>query len=104
MKAVGEDDFTTDSPLEGVTPGTRSEACAVIGFEPGSRPVVLAELLMVPRSMSAWVTTYVPVQVTFSLGASVAGVDGKQVSPPTVGSVTVTPVRVTLPVLVDVSV
>src|SRR5205809_1101310 len=55
---------------------------------------------MCPASMSAWLTVYVAVQLIFAPGTSVAGVTGVQARPGSSGSLTVTPVRLVLPVLV----
>ena len=67
----------------------------------GGVPVTAAVLTTDPASRSAWVTVCVPVQVVDAPGASVVAV---QVTPVVLGSVTVTAVRVTLPVLVTVNV
>ena len=62
----------------------------------------VAVFAYVPASMSACVTVCVAVHTTDAFGASVAGVAGVHApsTAPTPASVTVTPVRVTLPVFV----
>ena len=64
----------------------------------------VAVLLTVPPFRSAWVSVYAPVHTRLAPGASVAGWDGMQTSVPSFGSAIVTPVSVTLPTFVAVSV
>ncbi|GAA3026299.1 hypothetical protein GCM10017559_60240 [Streptosporangium longisporum] len=67
----------------------------------GGVPEAVAVLVMVPASMSAWVMTCVPLQVTDSCGASVVRgqVIGPGVPEAVETSVMATPVRVVLPML-----
>lgn len=63
--------------------------------------LAVAVLVIVPLFRSVCVTMWLPVQVTLVPGARVAGVPGLHVRLlPNIGSVTVTPVRVTVPLLV----
>jgi hypothetical protein len=65
----------------------------------GGRPVTVAVLAITPASMFGWVTLYVAVQVVEMPGAS--DVTGQVTADrPGSGSLTTTPMSVTLPVLV----
>src|SRR3954454_6122525 len=70
------------------------------GVPAGSVPAAVAVLAMEPRSRSAWLTVYVPVQLIAAPGLRLAGVTGVHSSAGSRGSATVTPARVVLPVLV----
>ena len=71
----------------------------------GEVPFPVAVLVTAPLSMSAWVTAYVAVQVPSASGARTPG-RAEQSRPnapaPGAGSLTETPVMVTLPELVTV--
>src|SRR4051812_39852012 len=80
-------------------PGTSLVAhCCAAGPAPSSTHAVLAKW---PASRSGWVIVCVAVQLMVAVGARFAtGIGGLQVSPVTLGSVTVTLWSVTLPSLV----
>src|SRR4051794_2145070 len=76
-------------------------AASVSETEPvGAVPVPVASFRTEPALRSAWVRTYVAVQVIAAPGASVAGWAGRHDSTGSSESVTVTPVNVTFPSLV----
>lgn len=73
----------------------------VIAAPLGAVPLPVAVFETTPASSSAWVMVHAPVQVIDWSGASVAGMAGVQVSGElagNIGSVTVTPPMLTLPV------
>ena len=77
------------------------ELTGVIAGPVGGVPVIVAVLMTDPASRSIWVMVWVPVQMVDAPGPNVVAV---QVIPEVTASVTVTLVRVTLPVLVTVNV
>src|SRR3954451_810986 len=86
---------------------TVADAVAVTAAPWGGVPVTVAVLTMsTSASIAAWPTVNVAVHVIFAFGANVAGWAGPQLNAdnPSNGSVTVTPVSVTLPVFVAVNV
>lgn len=67
----------------------------------GEVPLPVAVFFRVPASISAWVMTWLPVQLMLAPGSRSLPLAGVQVSgweAGNIGSVTVTPLRVTLPV------
>ena len=85
-------------------PGTDALAgAAATGVVPNV-PLALAVLSTLPAFTSPCVVRYVPVQVNCAVGANVAGWVGMQVSAPSLASLMLTPVSVTLPSLVATSV
>src|SRR2546428_528969 len=74
-----------------------------VTFAPlGGVPVPVAVFSTLPALTSAWVTLWVPVQASAAPGASVAGVAGVHDNGLMRESVTVTPVRLMLPLFVAV--
>src|ERR1700677_2787959 len=92
-------DFTIEMPLDWATGVEVDEGGEVIGGPEGGVPVPVAVLLTTPASTSVWVMvcTVLAVQVSAAPGASV---ELGQVVAPAMGSVTLTEVSVTVPVLV----
>ena len=92
-------DFTMASIGDWFTGVDVDEGPELIGGPPGGEPWAVAVLLTTPASTSAWemVWAVVAVQVSEAAGANVTL---GHVVAPAVGSVTPTPVRVTVPVLV----
>ena len=76
------------------------DGTGAIGLPDGGEPVVVAVLTTLPADTSPAVVTRDPVQVADAPGARDVAV---QVTPVVLGSVTVTAVRVTLPVFVTVN-
>ncbi len=78
--------------------GTRTVALSLslTGWPSGALAATVAVLSTWPASMSAWVRTWLAVQLAVSPGSSVAAAGGQVTV--TDGSLTTTPVRVTLPV------
>ena len=99
MTLFGDADLSTRIDGAGAAV-TVSESVAVTVAPPaGAEPVAVAVLLIAPRSTSAWVTTYVAVQVVDKSGASVASGHDTAERPGN-GSLTPALERVTLPVFV----
>ena len=71
-------------------------SAASVGSPPGRSALTEPVLSTLPASMSAWVIVYVAVHVAVSPGSRVAAATGQLTL--TSGSLTVTLVRVTLPV------
>jgi hypothetical protein len=88
------------SSLATGTTGVVEVPVPVTGGPDGGVPVPVATLVTAPKAASAAVSTYEPVQVIVAPIKSVAGAIGTQVSTGTLGSLMLTLVSVTLPVLV----
>src|ERR1700733_6457064 len=92
-------DFTRVILGLAVGPQMVTDDVAVTLVPAGEVPVAVAVLVMAPLSTSVWVVVYVAVHVSEAAGANcVAG--QLMADRPAMGSVTVTGLRVTLPVLV----
>lgn len=89
--------------IDGCATGTVTEDdVEVTGFSPaGGVPVAVAVLVKLPAVRSAWVTVWVPVQVSVAPAASEAG---QVAAESRLASLTVTGERGTLPVLVTLNV
>ncbi|MEO3814738.1 hypothetical protein ABGB17_37565 [Sphaerisporangium sp. B11E5] len=105
LTVCGDAVFSSDRPGAGVPVIVTVEGADVTAGPVGGVPDAVAVLTIEPASMSACVTTYVPVHVVESWGASV--VTGQEMTggvpvPENEVSVAVTPVSVSLPVLTTV--
>ena len=107
VTVVGDACLTKPIDGAGVSGNVTGDGGDVIGLPFGSTPVAVPLLEIVPRSTSAWVTTYVAVHVACCFGANVTGAhDGVGAGPDPVKllSWNTTFVNVTFPLFVATNV